>query len=127
MVQHIDQIVSVAVAMRDTSHRFSKLKGYRYHSCDARLSTKTQTLEDDGESGEDSRFFDPVARATAVSKRQVSTIQTVQKMLEIRQSRCLDRVVIEWLSPNRHKIVFKELGDEHPDINADDVIATNRI
>ena len=27
MVQHIDQIVSVAVRMRDTSHRLSKLKG----------------------------------------------------------------------------------------------------
>ena len=27
MVQHIDPIVSVAVTMRDTSHRLSKLKG----------------------------------------------------------------------------------------------------
>ena len=26
MVQHIDQIVSVAVAMRDSFHKFSKLK-----------------------------------------------------------------------------------------------------
>ena len=63
----------------------------------------------------------------AVSKCQVPTIQTLQKMLEIRQSQYLDRVVIERLSPDRPKIVFKELADEHPDLNADDVITTNRI
>ena len=71
--------------------------------------------------------FHRMARATAVSKCQVPTIQTVQKMLYIRLCQYLDRLVIERLSPDRHKIVFKELGDEHPHINAEDVIAPNRI
>ena len=57
MVQHIDQIVCVAVAMRDSTHRFGKLKRSSIsHICDERLSTRTQSSEDDGESGEDSRF-----------------------------------------------------------------------
>ena len=63
---------------------------------------------------------------------QVSQIQVVQKNSRSStgavcgQGLCY-RVVIEKLSLDRHKIVFEELGDEHPDINADDVIATNRI
>ena len=39
----------------------------------------------------------------------------------------LDRMGIEKFTLDRHKIVFKEIGDEYPDIDADDVIATNRI
>ena len=42
-----------------------------------------------------------MARATAVSKRQVPTTQTGYRGTET-------------------KIVFKEFGDKHPDINADD-------
>ena len=79
------------------------------------------------ESLEKTQDFDRVARATAVSKRQVLTIQTVQNMLQIRQCQSLDRVVIEKLSLDKHKIVFKELGEGYPNINADDAIATNRI
>ena len=36
-------------------------------------------------------------------------------------------MVIERFTPDRHKIVFKEMGDEHPDIDVDEAIATNRI
>ena len=39
----------------------------------------------------------------------------------------LDRMVIERFTPDRHKIVFKKVGDEHPDIDVDEVLATNRI
>ena len=31
----------------------------------------------------------------------------------------LDRMVIERFTPDRHKIVFKEMGDEHPNIDVD--------
>ena len=56
MVQHIGHIVSVAVAMRDCSHRFSKLKDHRHHNCDARLRIRIHSLEDDGEFEEGSSF-----------------------------------------------------------------------
>ena len=36
-------------------------------------------------------------------------------------------MVMEWFAPDRHKIVFEEIGDEHPDIDVDEEIATNRI
>ena len=39
----------------------------------------------------------------------------------------LDRMVIEWFAPGRHKIVFEEISDEHSDIDVDEVLATNRI
>ena len=48
--------------------------------------------------------------------------QIVEKMLV-----SINRMVIERFTPDRHKIVFKEVGDEHPDIDLDEVFATNRI
>ena len=36
-------------------------------------------------------------------------------------------MVIESFTPDRHKIVFKEVGDEHPDIDVDDVIACAQV
>ena len=50
-----------------------------------------------------------------------------QQSRQFRRGQYLDRMVIERFAPDRHKIVFKEMGDEHPDIDVDEVIATNRI
>ena len=36
-------------------------------------------------------------------------------------------MVIESFTPDRHKIVFKEVGGEHPDIDVDDVIACAQV
>ena len=36
-------------------------------------------------------------------------------------------MVSERFTSDRHKIVSKEVGDEHPDIDEDEVIATSRI
>ena len=64
-----------------------------------------------------------MAHATDVSKTPSNS--TPDSSEDVGQY--LDRTVIERFAPDRHKIVFKVMGDEHPDIDVGEVIATNRI
>ena len=83
---------------------------------------RTQTPEDDGESEENSRL-----RSSGTLDRCVETPNTNNPDSSEDVGQYLDRMVIEGSSPDRHKIVFKEMDDEHPDDDVDEVIATNRV
>ena len=83
MVQHIDQILSVAVAMRGSSQRLGKLKGIIDIAAVMEDCAPGPNHRKTMESLRKTQNVDRLARATAVSRRQVPTIQTVQKSLKM--------------------------------------------
>ena len=106
----IDDIVCVAGAMRDSFHRPSKLKGSSKNSCVTCPITRTQTSEVDERSVVNSRLRSSGTRDRCVETPSTNNPDSSEDFVSI---------LIEWFTPDSHKIVFNKVGDEQPGSDVD--------